>query len=73
MKTILLLGFLFLNNVTCTESKTVYICVSKNAKRYHYDSKCRGINNCNYRIMKTTLVIAQGKGLTLCGFEKEQP
>jgi 5-bromo-4-chloroindolyl phosphate hydrolysis protein len=69
MKTILLLGFFFLNNVAQTKSTVVYVCASKNAKKYHFTSNCRGLSNCQYKILKTTLAIAKSKGKTLCGWE----
>lgn len=49
---------------------TVYICNSSTAKKYHYKSTCRGLSNCQAKIVKTTMVAAKGKGLTLCGWEK---
>lgn len=70
MKTLLILGLLFLTNTTYTDSKTVYICDSSNGKKYHYKSDCRGLSNCQHRIVKTTLAIARGDGKTLCGWEK---
>jgi len=47
----------------------VYFCVSKGAKRYHYDKFCRGLSNCQHTIKKVSLSEAQGMGLSLCGWE----
>ncbi|NQX38259.1 hypothetical protein SAMN05421820_101272 [Pedobacter steynii] len=69
MKITLLLGFIFLNNVVCTDANTVYICDSGTGKRYHHTADCRGLNNCQHKVIKTTLEIAKSKGKTLCGWE----
>lgn len=70
MKTILLLSFLFLNHIADTKpTATVYLCASKTGKKYHYSPNCRGLRNCQYKIMKTTLAIAKSKGKTLCRWE----
>ncbi len=69
MKSILLLGFIFLNNVTCGGPVTVYVCNSCNAKKYHYTASCRALRNCKYKIVKTTAALAERKGKTLCGWE----
>ncbi|PWS32536.1 hypothetical protein [Pedobacter paludis] len=69
MKTLSLL-FLFLISATCKETKTVYVCNSEGAKKYHYKSSCRGLSNCQYKILETTLDKAKKDGKTLCGWEK---
>lgn len=69
MKILLLLTFLSLNSVTCTDSTTVYICDSGSAKKYHYTSSCRGLSNCQYKISKITLETAKSQGKTLCRWE----
>jgi len=69
MKTILLLVSLFLTNTKPLSSTPVYICDSGNTKKYHYDSGCRGLSNCGYKIVKTTLDKAKKDGKTLCGWE----
>lgn len=69
MKTLLLSVFLFLTNVTCKEAPTVYICDSSGAKRYHLSSTCKGLSNCQHKILKVSLDAAKRKGRTLCGFE----
>jgi 5-bromo-4-chloroindolyl phosphate hydrolysis protein len=68
LKIVLLIGFL-LNNFAFINSTTVYICDSRNTKKYHYKSSCRGLSNCQYRTIKTTLEKAKSSGKTLCGWE----
>lgn len=69
MKIILLSAFLFFSSFICTDSKTVYICDSSTATKYHYTTNCRGLSNCQHKILKTTLETAKSKGRTLCGWE----
>lgn len=69
MKALILL-ILFTTNLICKDSTNVYLCDSKGAKRYHRSSSCRGLNNCQSKILKTTLQVAKNKGRTLCGWEK---
>ena len=52
-----------------TPDKTVYICVSKGAKRYHLNRSCGGLNHCTHEIRKTTVREAEAIGLTLCHLE----
>lgn len=69
MKSLLIILLLF-GNTRCGTT-TVYICDSSNAVRYHYNEHCRGLSNCRYHILKTTLENAKAKNLTLCGWERE--
>lgn len=69
MKT-LSLSILFLISFACKEPKTVYVCNSDGAKKYHLKSDCRGLSNCQYKIIETTLDKAKKDGKTLCGWEK---
>ncbi len=59
MRTILrTLGFLALLCLPLKASeadRTAYICVSKNAKVYHLDRDCRGLNRCNHQIRAVKL------------------
>lgn len=48
------------------EEAKVYICVSKNAKRYHCDRDCRGLQSCKHEIRIVTIKEAQERGLTPC-------
>lgn len=75
----LLLFILFLSNATCQETKenkeskvttTIYLCDSPNAKKYHLKADCRGLSNCSYRIIKTSLDQAKREHKKLCGWEK---
>lgn len=69
MKTLSLFLFL-LTSPVCKEPSTVYICNSGKTLRYHYTAKCRGLSNCNYKIVKTTLEKAQKDKKTLCKWEE---
>lgn len=74
MKTLLLFIFLFAdvkceNSPVESSSTTVYVCGSGKAKKYHYDAKCRGLGNCQYKIVKIALEKATAEGKTLCGWE----
>lgn len=67
----LLFSFLLVSGLSCTTATTmVYICDSPNARRYHYKEDCRGLSDCNHRILKVTLEEAKEKKLTLCHWEK---
>ena len=68
MKKMLLL-FLFVGLTSFTADKDVYLCQSKNAKRYHFDKDCQGLKNCKSEIVKVTLSEAQKQGKTICGYE----
>jgi len=69
MKTLLLLGLFFLTNVTCTDSKYVYICKSNDAKKYHLKETCRGLSTCQFKVVKITVTEAKSQGKTLCSWE----
>jgi hypothetical protein len=51
------------------QTKNVYICGAKGAKKYHYSETCRGLNACKHEIVKKSLKEAQNLGLELCGWE----
>jgi len=68
MKTFLLLLLLFIN--TPDPSTIVYICKGAKGKKYHLRADCRGLSNCQHKIVKMKLEDAQKKGFTLCGWEK---
>jgi len=70
IRTALLLGFLFLNSAMCTDPSVVYICNSGNAKKYHLSPDCRGLSNCQHRVVKESLEKAKKEGKTLCKWEK---
>jgi hypothetical protein len=69
MKLFLLLLFLMVNT-TSDPSTTVYVCKSAKGKKYHLRADCRGLSNCQHKIVKMTLAQAQKSGLTVCGWEK---
>lgn len=66
---ILLLSTLFLFTSFDISKSDVYVCVSKGAKKYHYDKSCKGLSNCKHTIKKVSLSEAQNMGLSLCGWE----
>ncbi|PWG79536.1 hypothetical protein DDR33_15810 [Pararcticibacter amylolyticus] len=72
MKTLLLLFLLTCNNlcITTISTDTVYICDSSGAKKYHLRQNCKGLQNCQQKIIKITLDQATRRGRTLCGYEK---
>ena len=69
MKTLSLLIF-FVINITCKENTTVYICNSPGAKKYHYNSNCRGLGNCTYRVVSIEIEKAKKDEKKLCGWER---
>ena len=68
---LLLFAVLFFNSIKCTTT-TVYVCDSPHAVKYHYKPDCRGLSNCNFRIIKTTLDSARESNKTLCKWEKQR-
>ncbi|QNL52472.1 hypothetical protein H8S90_10150 [Olivibacter sp. SDN3] len=76
MKILFFVLFLLFNSV-CTNKKvsvsetkeTVYLCGSGRGKKYHLSASCRGLSNCHYKTIKTTLAKAKKEGKTLCGWE----
>ena len=69
----LLLPVLFLVltsfDVSVNSDTTVYICMGKGSKKYHYRKNCRGLSNCSTKIHEVTLKKAKEMGRTLCGWE----
>lgn len=61
---------LFVSGIICKAPDTVYLCNSGNAKKYHLNAKCRGLSNCQYKIIQSSLEKAKKDGKTLCGWEK---
>ncbi|MFB9843999.1 hypothetical protein [Mucilaginibacter ginsenosidivorans] len=49
---------------------SVYVCDSPGAKKYHLRADCRGLGNCQHRVVKITPAEAKKRGKTLCGWEK---
>jgi len=50
-------------------SSTDYICSSQGA-RISIKSCCRGLSNCQYKILQTTFAKATKDNKKLCGWEK---
>jgi hypothetical protein len=69
MKTLLLL-LLLTGKSYSTDSTSVYICDSPGARKYHLRQNCKGLLNCQHRVIKITLEQAKRKGRTLCALEK---
>lgn len=69
----LLLPVLFLVltsfDVSVNSDTTVYICMGKGSKKYHYRKNCRGLSNCSTKIHEVTLKKAKEMDRTLCGWE----
>lgn len=57
------------NEPTNTDSSKVYICDSKNGKKYHYLKSCRGLSSCKAKIKEITVESAEKLGKTICGWE----
>lgn len=70
---ILLLPFLFLMFsgfiLPVKNDATVFVCMGKSSKKYHYRKNCRGLSNCSTKIDAITLAKAKEMGRTLCGWE----
>jgi hypothetical protein len=56
---------------TVSGSKDVYICDNKKTKKYHLSDKCRGLSNCQFKIVKSDERSSIVKGMTLCLWEVE--
>ncbi|MGY4384673.1 5-bromo-4-chloroindolyl phosphate hydrolysis protein [Pedobacter sp. UYP24] len=70
IKIIFICALLLTSSHRDDNSKTVYVCDSKSAKKFHKNSKCRGLSTCQYKIVETNLGNATKKGMTLCRWEK---
>lgn len=68
MKVYLLTSLFFLFFFSSKNEK-VYLCDSKNGKKYHYKKNCRGLRACSHKIILVDLFVAKRKGKTICGFE----
>ncbi|MBI3239602.1 MAG: hypothetical protein HYZ43_12315 [Flavobacteriia bacterium] len=64
---LLLAGWLSISSTR--QASGVYICDSKDAKKFHLIEKCRGLSACKHEIVFVTRETASQRGLTLCGFE----
>lgn len=68
MKTLLLL-IIFFTNTNFSTPKSVYICNSGISKKYHYKQDCRGLKNCQFKLLRINLDKAKKDGKTLCRWE----
>lgn len=71
MNKIILSTILLLSLPTAVQQKEktagmVYICTGSNAKKYHCDVDCRGLNNCQGSIRQISLQKAREMGRTAC-------
>lgn len=69
MKTFLFACY-FLGVTRCIDTPKVYICNSKSSTKYHLKSDCRGLSDCSYRIIETTLNSVVNSNRTICKWEK---
>lgn len=67
-KLILLAGIGLLGSFAFHTSSgdTVYVCMSPNAKKFHYSKSCPGLQKCTHEIKETTKVSAEKSGYTVC-------
>lgn len=70
MKNLILISSVILFGFTSSVQTTVYICLSKDAKKYHFSQSCRGIQKCTHTVKQTTVQDAKNKGYTACLIEK---
>jgi len=68
----ILLSMRILLNTTTAAGPDVYICNNKITDKYHYSSTCRGLSNCQFKIVKITIAGAKAKKMTLCGWESKK-
>ena len=71
MKKIILISSVILLNWqgTAYYKSDVYLCDSSGGKKYHYSKNCRGLSNCQHKIIKMSLQKAKSLGKDLCGWE----
>ncbi|MAN27919.1 MAG: hypothetical protein CMH15_08625 [Mesonia sp.] len=61
--------FSSINLALVSSEKSVFICDSQTAKKYHYTNDCRGLNACKACIKKISLEDAKKLKRSLCGWE----
>ena len=72
MTTILFLVRIFFSTVIPAGTTDVYICNNKQTDKYHYSSTCRGLSNCQFKIVKISVQSAKSKKMTLCAWESKK-
>ena len=73
MKIFILSLLLFMAPISAgnySSEKTVYICTGSSSKKYHADSKCRGLGGCKGQIKAISIKDATAMGRTPCGICK---
>ncbi|HUH73299.1 MAG TPA: hypothetical protein VLZ75_02720 [Chitinophagales bacterium] len=63
-----ILSILFMTSAN-SQSDRVYICTGPQSIKYHYSSKCRGLNSCSKDVIAVSLTEARSKGRTFCRLE----
>lgn len=56
-------------HIPTEQSQDVFICDSRNGKKYHFSKTCRGLSACKASIKKMSLNDARKLGKTICGWE----
>lgn len=51
------------------DQRKVYVCDRGTGKKYHLNSKCPALKNCDNSFVSTSITEAEKNGKTLCGFE----
>ena len=73
MRIFILSLLLFIAPISAENSsseKTVYICTGSSSKKYHADSKCRGLCGCKGQIKAISIKDTTAMGRTPCGICK---
>lgn len=71
MKWILILfATVALHTATNSQSSNVYLYNGPGSEKYHFNPKCRGLNNCSTYLEKVSVSEARSRGRQLCGWEK---
>jgi len=69
----LFIALLFLSSPICQDGKpptTAYLCNNGKTTKYHLKENCRGLSNCQYKVVKTTLEKVKKDKKTLCKWEE---
>ncbi len=71
-RTYYLVGLLFLTSFTSMEEPNVYICKGENLSiKYHLRLDCHALKKCKGEIYTLKRDLAEKRGRTLCGYEKD--
>ena len=69
MITILLSLSIFFNAVISKGPGEVYICNNHKTDKYHLSPTCKGLRNCQFKIVKISAQSAKNKKMSLCAWE----